>query len=256
MNDKTKTSTGAEKPAAVKALLCFGLGSAAVFFGYAQLFGAPLEANAWLALNLLVGAGFWFLIGLAINAWAKRSKGAVVPARKIALGFVALVALDQAARAIAAANLGFGAPIIGEWLALNFAADARTGLGAGNGFILPLQIAMLLLLPVGVIAYRAFVYKSKTNKRLLALFVTLYTAGIFSAWLGLAIHGAHFTMLSVAGFTGFGVADLFHFAFIPLMFQLIFFELGGEGAAFKDYVRSEAEAVKSLVGGARRERKA
>jgi len=100
---------------------------------------------------------------LAINAWAKRSEGAVVPAGKIVLGFVALVALDQVARVIAAANLGVG------------------------------------------------------------------------------------------GFMSLGWIDLYHFAFIPLMFQIIFFEKGGEEAPFREYLRSEVAVVKSLASGACKE---
>jgi len=255
MDDKTKTGVGAEKPAVVKALLCFGLGSMAIFFGYAQLFGAALEVSARLALNLLTGAGLWFLIGLAINAWAKRSKGAVVPAGKIALGFVALVALDQVARAMAATNLGAGAPILGDWLAFNFAADARGELGGVLNFAFPSWLA-LLLLPVGVIGYRALVHGTKMNRRLLALFVALYSAGIFSAWLGGVIHGSAFTLLSVGGFMSLGWIDLYHFAFIPLMLQIIFFEKASEEVPFREYFWSEMAVVKSLASGARKERRA
>lgn len=121
---------------------------------------------------------FFYGLGCALVAWSQRADR-LAGGRGLALLVVAMVALDQASKAFAAALLppGTSLPLIGGWLHV---ANIRNASGSwlGVAWLRPvLAVAATLVLPVSVIVYRYYV---STRRR--SLWVDLAFVGVFAGY--------------------------------------------------------------------------
>ncbi|MCL2558295.1 MAG: hypothetical protein FWE09_07435 [Treponema sp.] len=239
---------GAQRPGAARILLWYGTPAVAIYFFYMLVLQRPIEANGFLALNLAVSVALAFLVGLAINRWARGAGPRPARAAKIALAAVAIIAADLVLSAVISGNLGFWARLAGDWLAVDFAAIPRI---IENPIVLHRAVAIplhLLTLTFGLLAYRSFCFGGRGNYRLFALFAALYFGCISSVIIHTLVYGGGFNFIAVGGFGSLALSDLLLCVFVGLSMQVIFFELRGEGKSLREYFASEAAKLRAFFG--------
>jgi len=269
LQDKRKPISDFFRSKYVKAFLCYGLGSCGLYFLFMFIHGGPIEADIYLAINLIVSVVLWFLIGLAINHRAEKAPNDKVPAFKIIIAAAALIVFYQVVTVILAAVMvrhpEMAVPIIGDWLAFrvtpNFIYSAEGSIQHSIFTaipVLPHLISLPLVLLLGIFMYRAFCFTDQANKRILAIFLMFFIAGILSGNVAGIICRGRFNFITVRNFIDLSVQNIFDYVVILVVLQLAFFESKKPSESkdpspgLKAYFKYEADNIRAVVSKLRK----
>ena len=262
LQDKRKPISGFFRSKYVKIFLCYGLGSCGLYFLFMFTHGRPIEADIYLAINLIVSVVLWALIGLAINHWAEKAPNDKVPALKIAFAIVAFVFFYQIASAIIIRHYETVVPIIGDWLTFsvtpNFIYSAEGSIQHSIFTVFtaiptfPRFITLPLVLLLGIFMYRVCCFGGYVNKRILAVCVSFYMTGILSGYLADVVFWGSLNFLMVRNFVDLGLIYIYHYVAILVALQIIFVEPNGPSskkplAELKAYFKYEADSIRAVV---------
>ncbi|MCL2412295.1 MAG: hypothetical protein FWC97_11710 [Treponema sp.] len=240
-----------------RAFICYGLMSCVFYFVIMLVLRKPIVPDIYLALNLIVPAVLWFLIGLAINRWAQKAGSNPVPWFKIAIAIAVLILIHQAVSAIIVRHPETVIPIVGNWLTFNVFLDSEVmGIPRRSISAFWYWAHLPLALLLGIFPYRAFCFgTAQSDKRLLAVFLSLFIAGILNGKLMDVLYGGRISFISVRNFINLGFQDIHDYVFLFVMLQLIFFELKESDTTLKAYFKYEASNIKALVPKIRKKTK-
>jgi len=246
----------------VKLFLCSSLVSCFYYFWNMFIRRMPIEADIYLALNLVVPAVLWFLIGLALNRWAEKAPDDKVPAFKIAFVVVVLVFIYPIVSAIVIRHSETVVPIVGDWLTFSLSARyAAVPEGGILGYVFSASILdwimPLLALLFCIFIYRFFCFYNLISKRMLAVFVIVWMTGIFSGRLADVFFWGSLNFITVRNFIGLGLIDIYDYAVYFFLLRLLLESKKPSQSKevlseFKAYLKYETDNIKAVVSKLRK----